>query len=84
MEGATEVHSSPCPLLDQATGTRWVGVKFLKCLPADWEGVHREPVRFCEAVCQVGRGCIDLLPEMIRCEGAKRAFGWMKSEDGYE
>ncbi|MBP7051021.1 MAG: DUF169 domain-containing protein [Phycisphaerae bacterium] len=63
------------------TGTRWIGVKFFKHLPADWKCVPREPVRFCEAVCQVRQGCIDLLPEMIRCEGAKRAFGWTEGKN---
>ena len=77
----TEVGSLPYPLLEQVTGTRWIAIKFFEHLPADWQGVHREPMRFCEAVCQAGRGCIDLSPEMICCEGAKRAFGWAKDRD---
>jgi len=81
MEVMPDVRSSSHSVLEQVTGTRWVGVKFLKCLPADWECVRREPVRFCEAVCQVGRGRIDLSPEMIRCEGAKRAFGWTEGKN---
>jgi len=81
MKVVRETHMSPCPLLEQVTGTRWVGVQFLKHLPADWECVPREPLRFCEAVCQARRGYVDLLPETIRCEGAKRAFGWTLDEE---
>ena len=83
MKVVREAHSSPYVLLEQVTGTRWVGVQFLKHLPADWGCVHRDPLRFCEAVCQTRNGHIDLLPETIRCEGAKRAFGWaMGREEG--
>lgn len=81
MEGATDVHPAPCSLLEQMTGTWWVGVTFCKCLPTDWNGIPRSPMRFCEAVCQARGGCIDLPPEMICCEGAKRAFGWAQSEN---
>ncbi len=76
MKVMRETHMAPCALLEQVTGTRWVGVQFLKHLPADWGCVHREPVRSCEVVCQARQGRTDLLPETIRCEGAKRAFGW--------
>ncbi len=81
MKVVIEAQASPCPLLEQVTGTRWIAVKFFKHLPADWECVHREPLRFCEAVCQARKGHIDLLPETIRCEGAKRAFRWAKGKE---
>ncbi len=81
MSVVREVRCSPGPLLEQVTGSRWVGVQFLKRLPADWGCLHREPVRFCEAVGQTREGHTDLLPEAIRCEGAKRAFGWTGGEE---
>jgi uncharacterized protein (DUF169 family) len=81
MESATDVHSGPYPRLEQVTGTRWVGVKFLESLSTGCGGAHPEAMRFCEAICQVGGGHIDLSPEIICCEGAKRAFGWMKDKD---
>jgi len=81
MESTTEVHSSSYPRLEQVTDTQWIGVKFLKCLSASRDGPPRGVLRFCEAVRQVGQARIDLSPEMIRCEGAKRAFGWMKNKD---
>jgi uncharacterized protein (DUF169 family) len=81
MEGAAEARSSSHPGLEQVTDTRWIGVKFLKYLSAGPEGVPHGVLRFCEAVCQAGHAPIDLSPEMIRCEGAKRAFGWMRNKD---
>jgi uncharacterized protein (DUF169 family) len=81
VEGETDVHPAPGSTLEQMTGTRWVGVTFFKRLPKDWKGVPREPMRFCEAVCRARGGCIDLLPETISCEGAKRAFGWALSRN---
>ena len=81
MKVLREAHCSPCLFLEQVTGTHWVGVEFLKHLPADWKCVHRDAVRFCEAVHQAGCGRIDLMPETICCEGARRAFGWMKNRN---
>jgi uncharacterized protein (DUF169 family) len=81
MEGAAEARSSSHPGLEQVTDTRWIGVKFLKYLSAGPEGVPHGVLRFCEAVCQAGHACIDLSPAMICCEGANRAFGWMKHKD---
>lgn len=81
MESATDVHSSSYPRLEQVTGTRWIGVKFLKYLSAGRDGVRPATMRFCEAIHQGGCGRIDLSPETICCEGAKRAFGWMKNKD---
>jgi len=81
MENTTEVHSSSYPLLEQVTDTQWLGVKFLKYLSAGRDCAHCGTMRFCEAVCQAGHARIDLSPEMIGCEGAKRAFGWMKNKD---
>jgi uncharacterized protein (DUF169 family) len=81
MKVVRETHLPPCQWLEQVTGTRWVGVEFLKHLPADWGCLHREPVRFCEAVCKTRKGHTDLLPETIRCEGAKRAFRWTRGEE---
>jgi uncharacterized protein (DUF169 family) len=81
MGNTTDVHSSSYPLLEQVTDTQWIGVKFLKHLPAGRDCVHSSTMRFCEAICQAGHGRIELSPEMICCEGAKRAFGWMKNKD---
>jgi uncharacterized protein (DUF169 family) len=81
MENTTEVCSPSYSQLEQVTGTRWIGVKFLQYLPRSRDSAPSGVMRFCEAVCQAGRGRIDLSPEMIRCEGAKRAFGWMKNTD---
>ncbi len=81
MESTTDVHSRSYPRLEQVTSTRWIGVKFLKYLPAAPGGAHTEAIRFCEAIWRVGSGRIDLSPKMICCEGAKRAFGWMKNKD---
>ena len=81
VENMTEVHSSSCPLLEQVTGTRWVGVKFLKYLPSSRGGIHFGAMRFCEAVCRAEQGCIDLSPERICCDGAKRAFAWTRNRD---
>lgn len=81
MEGTTDVHSSFYELLEQVTDTRWVGVKFLKYLPAKHEHFYSSTIRFCEAVYRARHGDIDLSPRMICCEGAKRAFGWMKNRD---
>ena len=81
MEAVTDARSSPCPLFEERTGARWVGVRFLKHLSEDRECVHCEPMRFCKAVHEVRQGHIDLLPETICCEGAKRAFGWTKCKD---
>jgi uncharacterized protein (DUF169 family) len=81
MENTTGGHSSSYPLLEQVTDTQWIGVKFLKHLPASRDRVYSSAMRFCEAVCKARRGHMDLPPEMIRCEGAKRAFGWMKNRD---
>lgn len=81
MEGAPDAQFAPDSLLERMTGTRWVGVTFFPSLPADWKGVPRAPMRFCEAVCQAHEGGIDLRPSSICCEGAKRAFGWARSEN---
>jgi uncharacterized protein (DUF169 family) len=81
MGNTTEVHSSSYPLLEQVTDTRWIGVKFLKYLSAGRDGVPCGVMRFCEAVRQASHTRIDLSPEVIRCAGAKRAFGWMKNKD---
>src|SRR4030042_859320 len=81
MENATEVHLSSYPLLEQTTGMQWIGVKFLNHLPAGRDNVHSDTMRFCEAVCRAGHGGIELSPEMIRCDGAKRAFAWVKNKD---
>jgi uncharacterized protein (DUF169 family) len=81
MENTTEVHSSSYPLLEQVTETQWIGIKFLQYLPTSRDGLHCDVMRFCEAVRQAGHARIDLSPEMIRCEGAKRAFGWMRNKD---
>lgn len=81
MESTTEVHSSSYPRLEQVTGTQWIGVKFLKCLSVGRDCARCGALRFCEAVHQAGHACIDLSPEIIRCEGAKRAFGWIKNKD---
>jgi len=77
MENTAEVHSSSYSLLEQVTDTQWIGVKFLKHL----SGVPGGALRFCEAVCQARHGRIDLSPEMVGCEGAKRTFGWVKNKD---
>lgn len=81
MESTTEVHSSSYPRLEQVTGTQWIGVKFLKCLSMSRDCARWGALRFCEAVHQAGHACIELSPEIIRCEGAKRAFGWIKNND---
>jgi uncharacterized protein (DUF169 family) len=81
VENVTEVRSSSYPLLERVTDTRWLGVKFLKHLSADRDSSPSGTMRFCEAVCQAGHGRIELAPEMICCEGARRAFGWMKNKD---
>jgi uncharacterized protein (DUF169 family) len=81
MEDVTEVRSSSYPLLEQVTDTRWVGIKFLKHLSVDRDDAPSGTMRFCEAVCQAGHGRIELSPETTCCEGAKRAFGWMKNRD---
>lgn len=81
MRNTTDVHSSSYPLLEQVTDTQWIGVKFLKRMASSGHSVHSSTLRFCEAVCQASHGRIELSPEMIRCEGAKRAFGWIKNKD---
>lgn len=81
MENATETHLSSYPLLEQTTGTQWIGVKFLNHLTADGSCVRFSTMRFCEAVCRAGHGGIELSPEMICCDGAKRAFAWAKNKD---
>jgi len=81
MESATEARCSSYSWLEQMTGTRWVGVKFLNYLSAGRPRVPGDALRFCEAVCRAGPAPLDLSPEMIRCEGAKRAFGWMRNQD---
>jgi uncharacterized protein (DUF169 family) len=81
MENTTEERPSSYLRLEQVTDTRWIGVKFLKCLSAGRESVPGGVLRFCEAICQAGHTRIDLPPETIRCEGAKRAFGWLKNKD---
>ncbi len=81
MEKTTEERSSSYLRLEQVTDTRWIGVKFLKYLSASSESVPGGVLRFCEAICQAGHTRIDLPPEMIHCEGAKRAFGWLKNKD---
>jgi uncharacterized protein (DUF169 family) len=81
MENTTEERSSSYLRLEQVTDTRWIGVKFLKYLSAGRESVPGGLLRFCEAICRAGHARIDLAPETIRCEGAKRAFGWVKNKD---
>jgi len=81
MENTTEVHSSSYPLLEQVTDTQWIGIKFLKHVQRDHDCIHCGAMRFCEAVHHAGHGRIDLSPEMICCEGAKRTFGWIRSKD---
>jgi uncharacterized protein (DUF169 family) len=81
MEDATHMHSTSDPLLEQVTGTQWVGVKFLEHLPTSFDCVRSDTMRFCQAVRQARSGTVCLSPETICCEGAKRAFGWMKGKD---
>jgi uncharacterized protein (DUF169 family) len=81
MEDTTKEHSSCYLCLEQVTDTRWIGVKFLKYLWVDHVSVPCGVLRFCEAVCQAGHARIDRAPQMIRCDGAKRAFGWTKNKD---
>jgi uncharacterized protein (DUF169 family) len=81
MEKTTEERSSSYLRLEQVTDTRWIGVKFLKYLSAGREDVPGGVLRFCEAICRAGHARIDLSPALIRCEGAKRAFGWIKNKD---
>jgi uncharacterized protein (DUF169 family) len=81
MENMTDVQSSSHLLLEQVTDTQWIGIKFLDHLPASRGRVHSGTLRFCEAVCQAGQGCIELSPETICCEGARRAFAWTKNKD---
>jgi len=81
MENTTEVHSSSYPLLEQVTDTQWIGIKFLKHVQVDRGCARCGAMRFCEAVCHARHGCIDLSPEMIGCEGAKRTFGWARNKD---
>ena len=81
MENVADVHSSFYSLLEQVTGTQWIGVTFLKYLMTDSKNFVSAPLRFCEAVFQARRSCIDVAPEVICCEGAKRSFGWVKNSD---
>jgi uncharacterized protein (DUF169 family) len=81
MESTTADRSSSYLRLEQVTDTRWIGVKLLRYLSAGPARVPGGVLRFCEAVCQVGHACIDLSPALIRCDGAKRAFGWIKNKD---
>jgi uncharacterized protein (DUF169 family) len=81
MKAGVDVHSSCYPLLERVTDTHWTCVEFLPHRLANPGGVPPEAMRFCEAVHQAGCGRIDLMPERICCEGAKRAFGWIKSQD---
>jgi uncharacterized protein (DUF169 family) len=81
MEDTTDECSSSYLRLEQVTDTRWIGVKFLKYLSAHRDGSPRGLLRFCEAVHQAGHAGMDLAPEMLRCEGARRAFGWRKNRD---
>lgn len=67
--------------LNEATDTKWVGVRFLKSVPTQPEPSCSQPMRFCEAVCRARDGAIDLSAETICCEGARRAFGWVKNND---
>lgn len=81
MESLVEVRLSPQQRLEQTTGIPWVGIRFLKHLPAGHDGGPSNAMRFCEAVFQARRDCITLRPETVCCYGAKRAFGWMKNRD---
>ena len=81
MENLTDAQSSSYSFLEQVTSTQWIGVKFLKYLTTNSDKAHSVPMRFCEAVFQAHRNHIDLSPDMICCEGARRSFGWMKGKD---
>jgi uncharacterized protein (DUF169 family) len=81
MGNATNVHSSSYALLEQVTDTPWIGIQFLEHLPAGRDCTHSGTMRFCEAVRQASSSAVCLSPEMICCEGAKRAFGWTKDKD---
>jgi uncharacterized protein (DUF169 family) len=81
MKAAIDAHSSYYSLLERATDTHWTCVEFLPHRPANPGGVPPEAMRFCEAVHQAACGRIDLMPETICCEGARRAFGWMKNRN---
>ena len=69
-------HASHYPLLEQVTGTQWIGVAFLEQRPVGHCGVHPGAIRFCEAISQAHTGCIELVPEMLCCQGAGHVFGW--------
>lgn len=81
MAEATETHSQVYPCLNEATDTEWIGVKFLQHVSPPREPSRMQPMRFCEAIYRARDGAIDLSAEMVGCEGARRAFGWMKNRD---
>ena len=69
-------HASHRSLLQQVTGTQWIGVTFLERPPTSHCGVHPGAIRFCEAISRAHTGCIELVPEMLCCQGAGHVFGW--------
>ncbi len=81
MVNGTDARSTWYPCLDEGTDTAWVGVRFLKHLSRQSAQPSTPPMRFCEAVCRAREGPIDLSAETICCEGAQRAFGWLKNND---
>jgi uncharacterized protein (DUF169 family) len=81
MAGATETGSQVYPFLNQATDTEWIGIKFLQHVSSPREPARMQAMRFCEAISRARDGVIDLSAEMVCCEGAQHAFGWMKNND---
>jgi uncharacterized protein (DUF169 family) len=66
-----------CKSLSHISGSEWVAIKFEKQISAN----DIEPVRFCEAVYIAQNKHISLSLPNIRCDGARRCFGWLKNND---
>ena len=66
-----------CELLKQVTGSIWVAVKF----NGEKSSNVVKPLRFCEAIYEAKQKNIILSRSTVRCEGARRCFGWLKNSD---
>jgi uncharacterized protein (DUF169 family) len=66
-----------CNGLTKISGSDWVAIKFERQIPT----YDTEALRFCEAVYRAKNKHISLSLCHICCDGARRCFGWVKSND---
>jgi len=78
MKRTKKYKRNTCELLEQVTGSIWIAVKF----DNRKSSTAMKPLRFCEAIYKTKQKNIILSRSTVRCDGARRCFGWLKNRDG--